>query len=255
MNKTILPEEQELNRLEAEQVQLEDRLVDSELGLETIKVETAKFQHRYYQTVGLLYVELDELEALIARVEADQDSENKVAQEKAGTAEEQAKKSAEEVGVKEKQPPPPPTITPELKQAYRQAAKLMHPDRATSEPEQKRRTKIMAEVNVAYSKGDKATIDKLIKEFGEDPEAIHGDDIGARVIKVIRRIAQLRHRLEEVDQELASLKEAEMYELLITVTEAEAMGGNPLDDLSTEIRKKISERKIYLEIVRDKMAR
>ena len=89
----------------------------------------------------------------------------------------------------EKQPPPPPEITPELKQAFRQAAKLMHPDRATTDAERDRRNIIMAKVNVAYAKGDLAAIEKLIIEFGQDPEAITGGDIASRLVKTIRRIA------------------------------------------------------------------
>jgi len=247
----MLPEEQELTRLEAEQVALEDQVATAELTLETIKTESAQIQYRYYQTVGRLYVELDELEALIARVEADQDPENEEVQEQAEVAKEQAKKSAEEAGITEKQAPPPPEITPEIKQAFRQAAKLMHPDRATTDEERERRNIIMAKVNVAYSQGDKDAIEKLITEFGQDPEAITGDDIGARMVKTIRRIAQLRRRLEESELEINIQKKSEMYELFITVTETEAMGGDPLADLARQIMQQISERKIYLEMVRE----
>ena len=63
----MLPEEQELNRLESEQATLEDQVATAELTLETLKVETAQFQHHYYQIVGRLYVELDRLVAQIAR--------------------------------------------------------------------------------------------------------------------------------------------------------------------------------------------
>ncbi len=250
-NSKMLPEEQELTRLEAEQVELEEKVATAELTLETIKTESAQIQYRYYQTVGLLYVELDELEALIARVEADQDPENEEAEVQAEVAEEQAKKSAEEAGITEKQPPPPPEITPELKQSFRQAAKLMHPDRATTDEERERRTVIMAKVNIAYSQGDKDTIEKLIVEFGNDPEAIRGKDVGARMVKAIRRIAQLRRRIEESEQEITILKDTEMYDLFITITETEALGGDPLSDLASQIMQQISERKIYLEMVRE----
>lgn len=251
----MLPEKQELNRLEAEQVELEDQVTTAELTLETIKTESAQIQYRYYQAVGRLYVELDELEALIARVEADQDPENKEAQEQAEVTKEQAKKSAEEAGITEKQPTPPPEITPELKQSFRQAAKLMHPDRATTNEERERRTLIMAKVNVAYSQGDKDTIEKLITEFGQDPEAITGKDIGARMVKAIRRVAQLRRRLEESEQEIANQKDTEIYELFITITETEALGGDPLSDLARQIMQQITERKIYLEMIRKQKAK
>ncbi|NOT11053.1 MAG: J domain-containing protein [Methylococcaceae bacterium] len=248
----MLPEEQELNRLESEQATLEDQVANAELTLETLKVEIAQFQHQYFQTVGKLYVELDRLIARIARAEAGLDPDNAEAQAQAEAAEQQSQKSAEEIGMAEKQPPPPPEITPELKQAFRQAAKLMHPDRASTDAERSRRTAIMAQVNVAYEKGDRTAIEKLIIEFGQDPEAITGEDIAARLVKTIRRIAQLRRRVNEAHQEIATQKAGELYELIITVTETKAMGGDPLGDLARQIMQQISERKIELEMIRQR---
>ncbi|MFI3189830.1 molecular chaperone DnaJ [Crenothrix sp. D3] len=252
----MLPEEYELNRLESEQATLEDQVASDELTLETLKAESAQFEYHYYQTVGLLYVELDRLIAQIARAEAGLDLDNAKAQAEAEAAEEQARKTAEEAGVVEKQPPPPPEITPELKQTFRQAAKLMHPDRATTDAERDRRNIIMAKVNVAYAKGDQATIEKLIIEFGQDPEAITGGDIVSRLVKTIRRIAQLRRRATEVEQEITLLKQNELIELMTTITEAKALGGDPLADLAQQIMQQISERKIELEMIRQRrMAR
>jgi hypothetical protein len=248
----MLPEVQELNRLESEQATLEDQVANAELTLETLKLEAAQFQHHYFQTVGRLYVELDRLVAQIARAEAGLEPDNAEAQAQAEAAEQQAQKSAEEAGLSEKIPLPPPEITPELKQAFRQAAKLMHPDRASTDAERSRRTAIMAQVNVAYEKGDRAAIEKLIIEFGQDPEAITGEDISARLVKTIRRIAQLRRRVNEAHQEIAAQKAGELFELIITVTETRAMGGDPLGDLARQIMQQISERKIELEIIRQR---
>ncbi len=246
----MLPEEQELNRLESEQAILEDQVANAELTLETIKVETALFEHHYYQTVGRLYVELDKLVAQIARAEAGLDVDDKDAQVKADEAERQAKESAEEAGLAEKQPIPPREITRELKQAFRQAAKLMHPDRATTDAERVRRNVIMAQVNIAYAQGDHEAIEKLMIEFGQDPEAITGEDVAARLVKTIRRLAQLRRRITEAEQEIILQKAGELYELMVTVTEAKEMGGDPLGDLAIQIMQQISERKIELESIR-----
>ncbi len=250
----MLPEEQELNRLESEQTILEDQVANAELTLETIKVETSLFEHHYYRAVGRLYVELDQLVAQIARAEAGLDIDNVDAQAKADEAEWQAQQSAEEAGLTEKQPIPPREITPELKQAFRQATKLMHPDRATTDTERVRRNVIMAQVNVAYAQGDQASIEKLILEFGQDPEAITGDDVAARLIKTIRRLAQLRRRMTEAEQEIAIKKTGELYDLMVTVTEAKELGGDPLGDLTMHIMQQISERKIELETIRQRRA-
>ena len=246
----MLPEEQELNRLEAEQAALEEQVTTAELALETSKTETAQFQHRYHQTVGRLYAQLDELDAQIARVQAGLSPDDAAVQAHAQAAEQQAKASAEEAGLIEAQPAPPPVITPELKLAFRQAAKLMHPDRATSEPERLRRTELMAQVNLAYERGDQKAIEKLVSEYGQDPEAITGGDVASRIVKSIRRIAQLRRRMGEVQQQIDAMQHTEIFQLKQTIEETETMGGDPLGDLAQKLLQELSEWKIQLEMAR-----
>lgn len=246
----MLPEEQELIRLEGEQAELEEQVTSAELMLETSKTETAQFQHRYHQTVGRLYAQLDELDAQIARAQAGLSPDDATAQVHAQAAEQHAKASAEEAGLIEAQPVPPPAITPELKQTYRQAAKLMHPDRATTERERLRRTVLMAQVNLAYERGDQKAIETLVAEYGQDPEAIVGEDVASRIVKAIRRIAQLRRRMGEVQQQMDAMQQTELFHLKQTIAETEAMGGDPLGDLAQQLMRELSERKIQLEIAR-----
>jgi len=246
----MLPEEQELTRLEAEQAVLEEQVTTAELTLETSKTETAQFQHRFHQTVGRLYAQLDEMDALLARVQAGLSPDDVAAQAHAQAAEQQAKASAEEAGLIEAQPAPPPVITPELKLAFRQAAKLMHPDRATSELERLRRTELMAQVNLAYERGDQQAIEKLVSEYGQDPESITGGDVASRIVKACRRIAQLRRRMGEVQQQIDAMQQTEIFHLKQTIEETEAMGGDPLGDLAKQLMQELSERKIKLEIAR-----
>jgi len=245
----VLPEEQELARLEAEQAELKDQVAAAELALQTAKAVTAQFQHRYYKAVGRLYAELDALNAQIANLRTKQAPHDATLKARAHAAEQQAKKSAEEAGVIEAQPKPPPVITTSLRQAYRQAVKLMHPDLAVTEYERRRRTELMALVNLAYERGDQKAIEKLIEEFGQDPEAIVGDDIGSRIVKAIRRIAQLRRRLAEVHTENEAQKKTELFQLRQTVVKAEAKGDDPLGDLARQLTQQIADRRNHLEAV------
>ncbi len=246
----MLPEEQELLRLESEQSQLEDQVATAELDRETAKTDIARFQRRYYETAGRLYAQLDELDAQITNAKAGRAPNDAAAQAHAQATQEQARKSSEEAGLIEAQPTPPLVITPECKLAYRKAAKLMHPDRATTEQERQRRTVLMAQVNLAYERGDQQAIEKLMLEFGQDPEAIAGEDVASRIVKAIRRIAQLRRRLGEILQELEAQKQTEIYQLKTTIEETEAMGGDPLGDLAQQLLQELSERKIQLEIAK-----
>lgn len=125
---------------------------------------------------------------------------------------------------------------------------MMHPDRATTKKEAARRTALMAQVNIAYEKGDLKTIEKLMLEFGHDPEAIEGEDVASRIVKAIRRVAQLRCRMGEIQQELETQRQSEMYQLKITTEKAEALGGNPLGDLAKQLLEQLSEQKRRLDI-------
>jgi len=247
----MLPEEKELARLEAEQSELKERVSAAELELETIKTETAQFQSRYYQAVGRLYVQLDELDAEIARVQSKQAPDDLTVKARAEAARQKARQSADEAGLVSVQPKPPPVVSPDLKQAYRQAVKLMHPDLAVTEQENRRRTELMARVNLAYERGDQKEIEKSIEEFGHDPELIVGEDIGSRIVKAVRRNAQLRRRLDEIHQEIDALQKSETFQLKQNIEDAEAKGDDHLGDLAEQLMQEISKRKITLEAMRE----
>jgi hypothetical protein len=119
----------------------------------------------------------------------------------------------------------------------------LHPDLALTEKERLRRTALMAQINLAYKRGDLNAIERIIKEYGEDPEAIVGEDVASRIVKTIRRIAQLRRRIEEVGLQLEALKESDVYQLKQTVEEKEANGSDPLGDLARDLKTQISEKK------------
>jgi hypothetical protein len=242
----MLPEEQELTRLEAERAQLQDQLASAELILKTIKTENATFQHRYYRKVGRLYADSDALDAEIARLRLRHNPTDTAIMEKAHAAERRAKQSAEEVGLFKAEREPPPTIDASVKEAYRRAVKLLHPDLAANEHERQRRTELMALVNLAYERGDQGSIEKLIKDFRQDPEAITGDDIGARLVKTIRRNAQLRQRFNEVQGDIEAEKRSEIFVLRQRVEGAEAKGDDPLGDLAKQLIQQIAERKSAL---------
>ena len=250
MSIAMLPEERELARLEGEQAELEEQVIQTELALETCKTETAQFQHRYYLAVGRLYAQLDDLDAQIAVLQARLHPADLTVQEYARAAERQARRSAAEAGLIESQPVPPQPLTADIKQAYRRAARLMHPDRATTEVERQRRTDLMSQVNRAYENGDQRTIERLIEEYGHDPEAIAGDDIGSRIVKAIRRIAQLRRRLDEARYELEILQQSELFQLRQGIEDGESMGGDPLDDLAQQLARELAERRTRLEMLR-----
>jgi hypothetical protein len=247
----MLPEEKELARLEGEQAELKERVSAAELELETIKTETAQFQSRYYQAVGRLYAQLDELDAQIIGLRSDEAPNDVDLKAQADAARQRAQRSADEAGFLNAEPKPAPVISPDLKQAYRRAVKLMHPDLAVTNHEHRRRTELMAIVNLAYERGDQAAIEKAIEEFGQDPELVVGEDIGSRIVKTVRRNAQLRRRLGQIQQEIDASQKSEIFQLKQNIEQAEAKGDNPLADLAQQLMQEISNRKMRLEAMRE----
>lgn len=244
---TATPEEQELERLLFEQASLQDAVAGAELELETLTADLHRFRHHYNGAVGVLYVEIDRLDAEIANARAGRSPESQEAKIAAEKAEKKAEETARAAGVSQQEPPPPSPPSAELKKAYRQAAKAMHPDMATDEIEKERRHAYMVRLNLAYRTGNLADIDRVTLEFNNDPEVFAGHTIGEKIIKAIRTIAQLRRRLDELDKAQAAARDDPMYVLAQKCTEALTMGHDILAELTTELMKVISEKKITLD--------
>lgn len=107
----------------------------------------------------------------------------------------------------------------------------------------------MAQVNLAYERGDLATIKKSIKEYEEDPEAIIGEDIASCIVKTIRRIAQLRRRLDELELDIDAQYMTEIFQLKQAIEQAETNGKDPLGNLVQQLMREISERKTKLRTI------
>ncbi len=247
------PEEIELERLEGEQALLIDKLAANELDLEKTKGDVARFRRRYFSEVGKYYAELDELDAVIAALQARYNPSRADLLRLAVAAEEQARSSAIELGNVDSSLLPPLPASAEVKLAYRRAATLMHPDRATTDAERERRHGFMTRLNILYEAGSLPDIHSLIAEFGHDPEAIAGDDLGSRMIKVIRRISQIRRRLNEIARQLEILRGDSLYQLMIKTAELEVTGLDGLSSLKNAILKNISTKQVELRRLREEL--
>lgn len=104
------------------------------------------------------------------------------------------------------------------------------------------------------AKSEVAATRRPLKNWSQNtaktPEAITGGDVASRLVKSIRRIAQLRRRLSEIQQQMDAMQQTEIFYLKQTIEETEAMGGDPLGDLAKQLMQQLSERKIQLEIAR-----
>jgi hypothetical protein len=88
-------EERELDKKQAELAALEAELIKRELDSATLRAELIDFESRYLRTVGVLYAELDEIEAQIAEAKAYRTPSDSQAQKHAANPRAQAQESSE----------------------------------------------------------------------------------------------------------------------------------------------------------------
>lgn len=230
------PEEQELEKKKAELALFEAELTERELDLATLRAELVAFEARYLREVGVLYADLDEIEAQIAEAQARLRPRDQKAQEEAACARTQAEESAETAkAIQEPKPKP----TESLKKLFREVAKRIHPDLATNEEDRARRQKLMAEANRAYEEGDEAKLQAILQEWETSPESVEGEGVGPDLVRVIRKMAQVERRLGDIETEITQIEASDLYKLKARVEEGENEGRDLLAELASQVERQI----------------
>ena len=241
------PEEKELARKLAELTVLESELAQRELDLATLQAELHAFERRYLRIVGIRYAELDEIEAQIAETLAKASPKSSEAQDRAFQTRSQANESAQASRIAQ-EPGRRDKFTPSdtLKKLYREVAKCIHPDLATDENDHTRRQHFMAQANQAYEDGDEARLREILREWKSSPEAIKGDGVGAELIRVIRKIAQIERRLQTIESIITQLRSSDLFRLRTEVEKTEAEGRDLLAEMALRLDQQIADAKSLL---------
>jgi hypothetical protein len=179
-------------------------LAERESELAQIRAQLATFEGRYLRQVGILYAELDEIEARIAEREValyDSDAALRRAEETRRQAQETRDAAFGAAHEAEEFDPPP-----SLKTLFRDVAKRIHPDFARDEAEQRHFTLLMAVANQAYRRGDTEALQRLLDDHREINALIAGEGVAAELERITR---QIRH----AERDIATL-EVERHTLL-----------------------------------------
>lgn len=126
----------------------------------------------------------------------------------------------------------------ELKQKYRKASKLCHPD-VVSEEQKEMAEKLFAELNAAYERNDLKRVKEILENlkkgnfFVSKSEAINEKQL------LKTEIEKLRLRIKELKQQLHVIKESETYKAISSI-------GN-WDDYFTNTKQKLVEQVNDLE--------
>jgi hypothetical protein len=210
----VTPEERELALKNDDLARLEEILAEKEMEHADLSADLARFQRDFHERVGVLFRELDELES--PHVGSDRCIEEYAAPDI---------------------PCVPPS--PVAKDLFRKIARIVHPDLCLHVEERAYREKIMGRVNKAYGKGDEESLMRILHEWHSRPEAVEGDDVASELVRVIRRIAQVRRRLDEIDGAMAVVRRSSWFELMMLYDEMRAAGRDMLQEMAEENRRKI----------------
>jgi len=239
----LKPEETELLRKRDEQSALESELAERELRATNLRAELGAFERRFLHLVGLRYAELDEYKAQLAERLAAEQPGNERAQKAATEARAGAGETKNGAGEKSDAELHVFKASPEMKRAYREVAKRIHPDLTSDRNDRTTRQQLMARANEAYERGDEATLTKILSEYESSPEAFQGEGAGAELVRVIRRISQVRGRLSEIEAESQALLRSDLYQLRLRVEEAAQHGRDMLTEMMAKTDEQIAEAK------------
>ena len=202
---------------------LEADLVQGELDLATVHGELQNFEREYQQVIGTRYTELERIETQIAEYMTYLESNRDF-------------KPSEDI-----------------KQIYRQVAKLIHPDLTTDLQQKGVRQQLMVEANQAYEDGNIDRLREILRSWESRPEAVEGEGIGAELIRLIRKIAQCRERLRGIRQEIDRIEQTELYQLQVEVSSAKKKGRDLLMEMARDLDEQVSQAQIELTKIKEEL--
>jgi hypothetical protein len=222
-------------------------LAERESELAQFRAQLKTFEGRYLRQVGILYAELDDLEARIAEHEValyDSDSARSRAEQARRQAQETHDAAFGEAHEAEEFDPPP-----SLKTLFRDLAKRIHPDFARDDAEEKHFTLLMARANQAYSRGDTDTLQRLLDDHREINASIAGEGASAELVRITRQIRHAQRDIAALDAERDTLLAGEIAQLHLDAEAVAREHRDLLTELATSLREQIADAKYRLEFV------
>jgi hypothetical protein len=222
-------------------------LAERESELAQLRSQLKAFEGRYLRQVGVLYAELDDLEARIAEREIDlYDSDS--ARSRAENARQRAQDTHDAAfgdarQAEEFEPPP------SLKTLFREVAKRIHPDFARDAAEQKHFTLLMARANQAYNQGDIETLQRLLDDHSEINASIAGEGAAAELLRITRQIRHAERDIARLDAERHALLASEIAQLHVDAEAASREHRDLLTELTAKLREEVADARRRFEFV------
>ncbi|HEY6887692.1 MAG TPA: hypothetical protein VI300_07935 [Solirubrobacter sp.] len=184
---------------------LRDRLAQIEEEHATLRSELAAFQSDYLRLVGVVDLQVQELEAKVLAIVA----------ARSGLLDDQAAAAAAEQRFRETTTamsavpaPAGPPPSEDLKTLFRDAAKRMHPDLVADDAGREHAEAFMKRLNQSYKKGDAEAIGNLVRQWETSPYASLIPPMAGPAPALQAAVADAEQRLADArDSDLARLME------------------------------------------------
>ena len=221
------PEEVELAHQRRILASIRAVLAERELELDHLRNQIISFETRYIRQVGVLYRQLDEWEERIAELKVSQETP------------EERERYAREAAQRPEAPPaeePAPERSLDLRNLFREVAKLIHPDFAIDDHDERHRTRLMAQANEAYRRDDAAVLQRMLN--GYDPSTDHwsADDVASALARTLTRIDRANEDVKILASEIEALAQSEMARLKERTVEAALNGRDLLAELAAMVK-------------------
>lgn len=242
------PEELELEKKKIEYENLTINLAQKELDLATLIGEMQSFESLYVKIVGVRLVELDDIEAQIQERLVSNHPHDINAQFKAETARENAQASSQAFQQSDKETESIEKFKPteNLKNLYREVAKLIHPDLEQDEKARIYREELMKQANQAFQMGDEDKLNSILREWQTSPETIIGEGVAEDLVRIIRLISRIGRRIQLIEEEYSKILNSEICRLMNDIADAENSERDLLSEMAEELDTRIAQKRKIL---------
>lgn len=216
--------------------ELEVQAAELERQREETESRIRDFEKRYRPAVGDRYLELEDLKDQI---------------QKAWRLVQQAR-NGEDLSPRpepEAEDAPHEAFKPEgnLRRLFRELARRIHPDLASTAAERKQRHEFMSEATYAYRAGDERRLQWLFEHW----EATLNSRAEGELDRTNQKVAWARYRIRELNSTIASLNASSIAQIMREADEARIQGRNWVIELRNRVVDQLNEARLELRRVNE----